>query len=147
MIFELEHQFSHAVLAQHDSPFSSAMIVSYDGGGTDGAFNVRGSFPKPRHSAMACTAVQLRSFLSFRFQVFLSRSKAVWPEQVSLLLALYAVLLLLTRLGCEDVQVATVYICEDVQVATVYICEDVQVATVYICEDVQVATVYIRNAT
>jgi hypothetical protein len=45
MIFELEHQFSHAVLAQHDSPFGSALILSYDGGGTDGAFNVRLTIP------------------------------------------------------------------------------------------------------
>ena len=30
---------AHALLAFHASPFKSALIVSYDGGGNDGCFN------------------------------------------------------------------------------------------------------------
>ncbi|CAK0847602.1 unnamed protein product [Prorocentrum cordatum] len=34
------HHLSHALLAYHSSPFHSAVIVSYDGGGDDGLFNI-----------------------------------------------------------------------------------------------------------
>ena len=36
---EVDHQFAHAVLAQHDAPFDSVLVLSYDGGGNDGCFN------------------------------------------------------------------------------------------------------------
>ena len=39
-VFEVSHQFAHSVLAQHESPFASALTLSYDGGGDDGCFNV-----------------------------------------------------------------------------------------------------------
>lgn len=34
------HHLSHALMAYHSSPFHSAVIVSYDGGGDDGLFNI-----------------------------------------------------------------------------------------------------------
>lgn len=36
---EADHHMAHAALGFYASPFRSALVVSYDGGGNDGAFN------------------------------------------------------------------------------------------------------------
>lgn len=36
----VNHHHAHSVMAFHASPFRSALVVSYDGGGNDGSFNV-----------------------------------------------------------------------------------------------------------
>ena len=35
----VDHHEAHALLAYHSSPFRTALVVSYDGGGNDGSFN------------------------------------------------------------------------------------------------------------
>lgn len=35
----VSHHMAHAALAFYSSPFRSALVVSYDGGGDDGTFN------------------------------------------------------------------------------------------------------------
>ncbi|XP_033096247.1 nodulation protein NolO-like [Anneissia japonica] len=35
-----DHHDSHAAVGYYDSPFNNALIISYDGGGNDGSFNV-----------------------------------------------------------------------------------------------------------
>lgn len=36
----VDHHLSHAALGFYDSPFKHALILSYDGGGNDGTFNI-----------------------------------------------------------------------------------------------------------
>ena len=36
----VHHHDAHALLGFHASPFRSALVISYDGGGNDGWFNV-----------------------------------------------------------------------------------------------------------
>ena len=66
-----QHQHSHATYGFYDSPFASAIILSYDGGGNDGSFNI---FLAHRHNnsvrqlsakhwCMAC-AIQRMSLLA-----------------------------------------------------------------------------------
>ena len=49
-------QFSHAVLAQHDAPFASALVLSYDGGGNDGCLNVFWTPSRAEWPISVCTA-------------------------------------------------------------------------------------------
>ena len=36
----VDHHLAHAALGFYDSPFQRALVLSYDGGGNDGTFNV-----------------------------------------------------------------------------------------------------------
>lgn len=36
----VDHHLCHATLGFYDSPFQNALILSYDGGGNDGTFNI-----------------------------------------------------------------------------------------------------------
>ena len=36
----VDHHVAHAALGFYDSPFQRALVLSYDGGGNDGTFNV-----------------------------------------------------------------------------------------------------------
>jgi hypothetical protein len=43
-----QHHFSHAAYALYTSPFEQPFIVSYDGGGQEGAFNIYRGARLPR---------------------------------------------------------------------------------------------------
>ena len=75
----MSHQFAHAVLAQHDSPFNSALIVSYDGGGDDGCFHAfvsrsRTERPSPVLASSVCPGTVYGVLASLVADVSRSRS-------------------------------------------------------------------------